>query len=167
MIRAQDSDAGVREAAVKALCDAVKGATGSMTSVPKPLKFLTAHYATLVAAHEKNPLPTLADLISWLGMTLGAEKRDALRYKLLGTKESIPSWGHEFVRHLALEIGIAHNEDETERPEGATVLTPEQETQLLDELVPYLMEHNAEHEAVDLLLEARTFSQFSQFLTLL
>lgn len=113
---------------------------------------MTPHYETLKGAHLAAPLPGLADLLSWLGMSLGAPTRDALRYKLVGSKEAVSAWGHEYVRHLAMELGAAHQEEAQENL-TATKLSVEEEAALVAELVPYLMEHYAEHEAVDLLLE--------------
>jgi len=38
-----------------------------------------------------------ADIISVLGMTW-MEGRESLKYKIMGSKEKIGSWGHEYVR---------------------------------------------------------------------
>jgi len=74
-----------------------------MTSVPKPLKFLRPHYATLVEIQGKlvdqENKTFLADIMSVLAMTSGAEnKRESLKFKLSGSKEPISVWGHEYVR---------------------------------------------------------------------
>ena len=57
----------------------VRMSTSSMTSVPKPLKFLRPHYATLKATYETAPIgeakTLLADVLSLLAMTMGAEVR--------------------------------------------------------------------------------------------
>jgi len=50
-----------------------------MTSVPKPLKFLKSHYDTIKKAWEKIEArdpnkESLADVISWLGMTIGSKQ---------------------------------------------------------------------------------------------
>jgi len=45
--RAQEQDAGVQLMALEHLRKEIRAATSSMTSVPKPLKFLRPHYATL------------------------------------------------------------------------------------------------------------------------
>lgn len=45
-------------------------------------------------------------MLSVLGMTYGdEEKLETLKYRLLAKSEDLGSWGHEYVRHLALEIG--------------------------------------------------------------
>jgi 26S proteasome regulatory subunit N1 len=38
-----------------------------------------------------------ADIVSVLGMTT-SDNRDSLTFKLLGSKEELGSWGHEYVR---------------------------------------------------------------------
>ena len=38
-----------------------------------------------------------ADIISVLGMTF-SDNKESLKYRLLGSKEAIGSWGHEYVR---------------------------------------------------------------------
>lgn len=61
----------------QAMRTAIKEATASMTSVPKPLKFLRGHYGELkttfdgIAAGANSQ--SLADILSVLAMTAGAE----------------------------------------------------------------------------------------------
>jgi len=158
--RIRDGDSGVAGAAVDSIGDQIRSATTSMTSVPKPLKFLRAHYATLQTTYEtlaasKSPVaPKLADVLSVLGMTSGTEgARDTLRYRLTGgSGQPIGAWGHEYVRHIAGEISAefkerAEKETEEKAPEVADLL------ELVREIIPYHMSHNAEPEAVDLLVE--------------
>lgn len=45
--RSQDPDPSVQLMALEHLRKEIRAATSSMTSVPKPLKFLRPHYATL------------------------------------------------------------------------------------------------------------------------
>jgi 26S proteasome regulatory subunit N1 len=52
VIRSQDVDQGVQKLALDTLTSQIKSSTSSMTSVPKPLKFLRPHYATLAAFYE-------------------------------------------------------------------------------------------------------------------
>ena len=76
-------------------------ATTSMTSVPKPLKFLRPHYAVLKTIVEKiidpNTKALCADIISVLAMT-NTEGTECLQYRLMGSKEGLVEWGHEYVR---------------------------------------------------------------------
>ncbi len=76
-------------------------ATTSMTSVPKPLKFLRPHYASLKQIVDKIEEPKAkslcADIISVLAMT-NTEGTECLQYRLMGSKDGLVEWGHEYVR---------------------------------------------------------------------
>jgi 26S proteasome regulatory subunit N1 len=126
----------------------IRSSTTSMTSVPKPLKFLRPHYSTLKELHGKMPdgkwKSILADIISVLAMC-SDEKSDCLDYRLEGMNEPIENWGHEYVRHLATEIG-------SEWRSGTSTRKGSME-KLITEIVSYNLKHNAEVEACDLLLE--------------
>lgn len=41
----------------------------------------------------------LADIISVLGMTI-SDGRECLKYRMVGSKEELESWGHEYVRSV-------------------------------------------------------------------
>lgn len=262
---------------LEALRSLIRTSTSSMTSVPKPLKFLRPHYGRLRRQHASwAPGPdrkALADILSVLAMTYSAEDeekkkkkleeedlkkrsgeegeeeaeeeagrtgekgkvtrvkrgteakerkkasvetftlgkdkdqdvimgdqgvtkeegqedeeigpviRESLRYRFLGTQEDPGSWGHEYVRHLASEIGqqyaiLIEEEEEGREGEGEqddkvkegqdTKMHVDREgdeysTDKLLELalilVPYFLRHNAEPEAVDLLLELEAIDQ--------
>jgi len=45
--RLSDRDNAQREFAIKEIANETQGATSSMTSVPRPLKFLSTHYKSL------------------------------------------------------------------------------------------------------------------------
>lgn len=108
--RIQDADQGVQQLALASITKEIHTATSSMTSVPKPLKFLRAHFDTLRARCDQLPAGAnkaqLADIISVLASTtMAAEgQRDALKYKLLGDTDNLDTWGHEYLRHIAGEI---------------------------------------------------------------
>lgn len=51
--RLTESDQKLYPAALESLRTQIRASTTSMTSVPKPLKFLRVHYDTLKDAHEK------------------------------------------------------------------------------------------------------------------
>lgn len=149
--RLKEDDTELYLSALESLRTQIRASTTSMTSVPKPLKFLRPHYAALKEIYEKivekETKQFCADIISILAMTM-SEERDCLRYRLLGSREEIGSWGHEYVRHLAGEISLdwsdLTDEDEAKKKELLT---------LTNEIVPYHMKHNAEAEACDLLME--------------
>ncbi len=53
--RLGDHDLAQRQHALKEIKKEVSGATTSMTSVPKPLKFLSSKYKELKAIYESQP----------------------------------------------------------------------------------------------------------------
>src|SRR5690606_6963768 len=53
--RIQDSNEAIQKAALDALVKEIRSSTSSMTSVPKPLKFLKPHYEKIKQIHEKYP----------------------------------------------------------------------------------------------------------------
>ena len=102
-------------------------------------------------------------------------KRDTLYYRLLSKSSEAPGlWGHEYVRHLAAELGdeyiiivvpsgselspisaeagVAADDPALKEPVRAPH-TVEQLRALGLELVAFFLKHNAEADAVDLLLE--------------
>uniref|UniRef100_A0A0E0HUX2 26S proteasome non-ATPase regulatory subunit 2 homolog n=1 Tax=Oryza nivara TaxID=4536 RepID=A0A0E0HUX2_ORYNI len=105
VVRAQDPDPGVQKLALESMRQEIRSATSSMTSVPKPLKFLRPHYGTLKAYFETMPESDLkkymADILSVLALTMSAEgERESLNYRMIGSEGDIGSWGHEYVRYL-------------------------------------------------------------------
>ncbi|VAI43697.1 unnamed protein product [Triticum turgidum subsp. durum] len=122
VVRAQDVDPGVQRLALESMRQEIRSATSSMTSVPKPLKFLRPHYGTLKSYYETMPESELkkymADILSVLALTMSAEgERESLRYRLLGSEGDIGSWGHEYVRNLAGEIARDIEVMEAKSPE--------------------------------------------------
>lgn len=161
----------------------------------------------------------LADLLSVLGMTFGVVPGESLRFKLLGHASDIATWGSEYARSLAGEIGGEWARRAEERDLGREPPTAEEEAALataaaaaaaapaagakpssspkapvpgaplkgaalakelastltllgppagftalramIGEIVPYHMAHNAEVEAVDLLLETESLGMLT------
>lgn len=141
-----------------------------MTSVPKPLKFLRPLYPDLqklyetwepsddqvgYSADDETPSKLIstqslfADILSVLAMTYSdTEPRGTLKYRLLSTTRTDPGlWGHEYIRHLASELGseftVRQEKDEDTK----------QLRELALECCRFLLRHNAEADAVDLLEE--------------
>jgi 26S proteasome regulatory subunit N1 len=134
-----------------------------MTAVPKPLKFLRPHYEPMTKLYEEWPAGddknSLADVLSVIGMTYSDEDRqDTLKYRLLSPTTDIGSWGHEYTRHLALELGEVY----TKR------LTNDEPYQDLIDLalvlVPLFLKSNAEADAVDLMSEMEIIEDIPKFL---
>jgi 26S proteasome regulatory subunit N1 len=57
--RTKDADAGIVSMALDHLAKEIKSATASMTSVPKPLKFLRPHYGDLKVRVNDDIKPRL------------------------------------------------------------------------------------------------------------
>jgi len=238
----KDGD-GVKQQALVQLRNTIKSSTSSMTSVPKPLKFLRPHYAQLKATYDAWPDSSdnkweLADILSVLAMTQPAPvapsakpaaaaaddeeekkesdeamtdaqapaaaakekpaERESLKYKMLsrtaylkssaykkaqeakaaaaaapaaadGAKPAaaasgseagtVGAWGHEYVRNLAGEIG---KEFAAREESGASTddLEP-----LIDEILPFFIEHNADIDAVDLLLEVERLDKLAKYVS--
>ncbi|KAH7030836.1 armadillo-type protein [Microdochium trichocladiopsis] len=160
--RLTESDATLYKPALEAIKTSIKTSTSSMTAVPKPLKFLRPHYETLVQRYDEWPegddKSALADVLSVIGMTFSDEGRqDTLNYRLQSKSQDIESWGHEYVRHLALEIGEVF---------GKRVTADEAVQDLIDLariLVPLFLKSNAEADAVDLMSELEIIEELPKF----
>jgi len=161
--RLDENDAKLYGMALTSMTDLIRASTTSMTSVPKPLKFMIPHYDKMKEIYEKieaGPVKTqCADIISCLAMTM-SEERECLQFRLKGnlTTESIELWGHEYVRHLSGEVVQEFNglpEDaEDKRKELVNVARM---------IVPSQMSHHAEAEACDLLMEVEQLDQLIQY----
>ncbi|XP_062152652.1 26S proteasome non-ATPase regulatory subunit 2 homolog A [Alnus glutinosa] len=150
--RVQDLDPGLQKVALESMRQEIRTSTSSMTSVPKPLKFLRPHYGTLKAYYEtmqdSDLKKYLADILSVLALTMSAEgERESLKYRLLGSEGDIGSWGHEYVRNLAGEIAQEYAKRQSEEASIDDLM------ELVQQIVAFHMKHNAEPEAVDLLME--------------
>ncbi|TVU07734.1 hypothetical protein EJB05_41103 [Eragrostis curvula] len=153
VVRAQDSDPGVQKLALESMRQEIRTATSSMTSVPKPLKFLRPHYGALKSFFETMPDSDLkkymADILSVLALTMSVEgERESLKYRMVGSEGDIGSWGHEYVRNLAGEIA-----QEFQKLQDDDVPIDKSLMELVQQIVSFHMKHNAEPEAVDLLME--------------
>ncbi|POW02525.1 hypothetical protein PSTT_11756 [Puccinia striiformis] len=118
------------------------------------------------------PLPFKAEpeIISVLAMTYSdSGLRDTLAFRLRSHKIDNSSvrddpgvWGHEYVRHLAAEIAEAYqavqSKSDDDLGEDERIETDEQSSRkkelhsLAMLLVPFLLSHNGEADAIDLLL---------------
>merc|ERR1719329_1971084 len=104
-------------------------------------------------------------------MTLGKhEERESLQFKLKGTKDfdalkklgdtrasddNLGSWGHEFVRSLAGEIGQEYNQRVIDGADPDSDEAFDDLLKMVNVIVPFHLTHNAEAEAVDLLIEVQ------------
>lgn len=182
---------GIRLKALDVIVTELRTATASMTSVPKPLKFLRPHFASLTELYEAvekegdgviemlELRARLADVLAVLAMTMGKpEERESLKYKLKGQKDydalekkgskskhaedNLGSWGHEFVRSLAGEIGQEYNQRVIDGADPETDDAFRDLLDMVDVIVPFHVTHNAEAEAVDLLIEVQRLKNLLQ-----
>lgn len=92
-------------------------------------------------------------------MTQGdEEKLETLKYRLLAPSADLGAWGHEYVRHLALEIGQDYQKRMMDDED------PQELIDLARSLVPYFLSHNAEADAVDILSELERIQEIPQYL---
>ncbi|KAL0698266.1 hypothetical protein Bca4012_054388 [Brassica carinata] len=71
----------------------------------------------------------------------------SLGYRLAGSGGDIGSWGHEYVRNLAGEVAVEYT---IRQVQGSSIVDL---MDLVRQIVAFHMKHNAETEAVDLLME--------------
>lgn len=133
----------------------IRTSTTSMTSVPKPLKYLACYYDLLKETHTQmtkgNTKQVLADVISVLAMgTAGGEEarkqRECLKYCLMGTMKNIGDWGHEYIRQLELEIVQQWTMPHCDTSDR--IIMP-----LINDIINFNCSHHAEIQACDLLME--------------
>lgn len=161
--RLQEANVELYLPSLETMAKLIRASTTSMTSVPKPLKFMRQHYETMKEIHKNlsntvkdKGIPKLcAEIISVLAMTMGTGK-DCLVYRLLCDDKHIGDWGHEYVRHLSGEIAVNW-------PEQSTVAFNNRLIELVKQIIPYNMAHNAEAEACDLLMEIEKLELLEEF----
>lgn len=136
----------------------VRESTSSMTSIPKPFKFIKPHYGTLVKFHENcnntELENALAEFISVISMSM-ADPYDShsLRYLLkLGRSVcdsgDFVSWGQEYLQQLSADLVSQYEKrlvEETRDNEDLMSITRL--------IVKNFTDHNMEMNAIDLLME--------------
>jgi len=158
-LRLQESQTDLYLPALEALRSLIRASTTSMTSVPKPLKFMRGHYDTMKIFYknvtDEKTKQACADIISVLAMTMGTGK-DCLVYRFLcDPNDKLDSWGHEYIRHLSGEIAL--NWLETSSATKLRVI------ELVKQIVSYNMIHNAEADACDLLMEIEQLGMLEDY----
>ena len=94
-----------------------------------------------------------------LGMVSAKEEdsNECLKYCLKGTQRNLVSWGHEYLRCLAGQIGEEYNKCvQNEEPVKDI-------HELVDQIIPEFINHNEEPEAVDLLMEVEQLTKLPSF----
>ena len=138
--------------------------TSSMTSIPKPLKFLRNHYEELKEFYIKNYENTtkdfkfpLSDLLACIVMVVSATEDTVLFWVVKGNKKNLTQWGLEFVRTLCGNIA----EEINKRVDAE--LPFEDLYEFVAIIIPYLIDMHSESEAVDLLLEVEKLETIMDF----
>jgi RPN1 N-terminal domain len=99
---------------------------------------------------------------------VGPTERDSLKFKLAALQDyalltspvdappvdHFRPWGHEFVRSIAGEIGLEYNHRVLQEQADPTADAPFADLlAMVHHIVPFHIQHNAEAEAIDLLME--------------
>ncbi|PWN50604.1 26S proteasome regulatory complex, non-ATPase subcomplex, Rpn1 subunit [Violaceomyces palustris] len=167
--RLKEEEKGLHRPALESLRTLIRTSTSSMTSVPKPLKFLRPHYPELKTIYDSWKLKDsdkslFAEILSVLAMTYSDNgQRETLLYRIKandiqeGEAEDPGLWGNEYVRHLAAELGEEYNARSDSGDSTDELL------KLALQVVPFSLKHNAEADAVDLLLELEAIDQIVEF----
>jgi 26S proteasome regulatory subunit N1 len=152
--RVQDSNQGLVSVALAGLKEKLRQATGQVGSIPKPLKFVRPHFAALRQTFQSMTddanKKKLSDILSLIAMTTTDKEKEtnlSLHFKLTGTVDDLAYWGHEYLRHLAGEIG---NEWNTRKEKEQPI---DDLHTLVHQVVTFMMGHQDEPAACDLALE--------------
>lgn len=161
-----DADNDIRTNAFNMIKTEISTATTSMTSIPKPLKFLRLHYDDL-KSYESNFQPKsendrqfqllLRDLLAVLLMVTPNTTDTSLQWVLQGTKKNLTDWGQEFIRTLSGDISNEYL-NRLDQEKGYEDLL-----ELVSVIVPYLIEQHSDNEAIDLLLEVEKLDSIMDF----
>ena len=166
------SDYDLRINSYNMLKHEITTSTSSMTSIPRPLKFIRTHFTEIKNFYEKFIPATekdktyklmLSDLISVI-LTVVSEKDEEgneltiLSYVLSGTRKDITSWGIEDVRSLCSDIGQEYN-IRLEKGEPINELID-----LVKMFAPYLIKQHCESDAIDLLIEVESLDEIKNFI---
>lgn len=152
--RAGDSNSTLAGSAIEQLIDLLTTHTGgSVASVPKPLKYARSMYAQLEKILKESTdrviRARLHDVLSFIAMTIEFPdgRRASLEHKLKGSPNDLTRWGHEYLRFLAGNISVEWKE-RVSKNEDVSHLTG-----LVQQIVSYMVSHQDEPTAVDLLME--------------
>ncbi|KZO98487.1 26S proteasome regulatory complex non-ATPase subcomplex Rpn1 subunit [Calocera viscosa TUFC12733] len=166
--RLREPDHSLYKPALETMRGLIRTSTSSMTSVPKPLKFLRPYYPELQELYEKfagsvEDKGLFADILSVLSMTYSTPLagHTTLTYRLDSPHPSPPGdWGHEYVLHLASELGAEYS---ARADKGDSPSSPEMQklSELAEECAKWFLGHNAEADAVDLLAECECIGKLA------
>ena len=106
-----DSDPTIQMNSYNMIKTEITTSTTSMTSIPKPLKFMIAHYTPLkeyyLKLEETNTFKVfLSDLLAILVIVSPSATETSLSFVMTGTKNDIVSWGAEFIKYTYISYLI-------------------------------------------------------------
>lgn len=151
--RAADRNLEISKTAVEQLVDLLRtSSSGSVASVPKPLKYVRSLYPELELVLKGTSDAVLArrlhDVLSFVSMTLQfSVPRVSLDHKLKGTTSDLEVWGHEYLRFLAGQIG---DEWKLRVSQGES---PSYLSSFVDQIIEFMVRHQDDPTAIDLLIE--------------
>ncbi|XP_067006759.2 26S proteasome non-ATPase regulatory subunit 2 [Anabrus simplex] len=155
--------------ALETLRTLIRTSTTSMTSVPRPLKYMSCHYNTLKDVYGKladsKTRHLCAEIISVLAMAAVIPKaqenqRECLKFCLEGTLSGVGEWGHEYIRQLEGEIA----EEWAMTPLGQEETVNCKLLPLISTIIIFDMAHNAEIQACDMVMEIDRFDLLDKHL---
>ena len=166
--------------ALETLKRMIISATTSMTSVPKPLKYLREQYCKVKSCYENifdiKTKKSCADIISVIGVVMTDKEEflnDTLQYRFLGLCDDVDVWGHEYVRHLTNQIvtvwvnkDLANDNTVDCNEENFSESSDSLKVRclaLVHKIIPYFMKHNAAIEAIDLCIELELLNLLSMY----
>eukprot|EP01059_Diplonema_ambulator_P007811 TRINITY_DN17326_c0_g1_i1.p1 TRINITY_DN17326_c0_g1~~TRINITY_DN17326_c0_g1_i1.p1 ORF type:complete len:922 (+),score=358.27 TRINITY_DN17326_c0_g1_i1:51-2816(+) len=166
--KVKDKEEGIAKLALTTLTELLRTSTGSVTSIPKPLKFCRTHYKSLVEHYETldqaSPnAKALADILALVAITMSSDSSETLSldFKLKGNPTDLEAWGHEFVRFISHQIGVMWR--------ARLELTPppafDDLQALIDVIIPHYLKHNGEPSVCDLLTECDQLSTIVPYCT--
>jgi 26S proteasome regulatory subunit N1 len=85
------------------------------------------------------------------------DSSDMLDYCLKGNQAELHHWGHEYLRTLAGQIGLAYDKRVSDGE------STEDLGKLVDIIIPHFIDNNEEPEAVDLMMETESLGKLISF----
>ena len=140
----------------------ITNSTGTMTSIPRPLKFFREHYEALreyyltLEVTDTLIKPILGNLLSILVLVAKEPKETILSYIIGNNLKTYGDWGQEYIRSLSGEIGteyLKRLDSEQQFDDLKNIIT---------DIVPMLIKLNNESEAMDLLIELEMLDDIKQ-----
>ena len=146
--------------------------TSSMTSIPRPLKFIRLHFGKIKEFYEKfipstekdkNYKLMLSDLISVILSVVTETNEEGkeltmLQYVLSGTLKDLTSWGIEYIRSLCADICQEYN-NRLDKDEPTKDLLD-----LAKSFAPFLIKQHCENDAIDLLIEVDAIDEIQNYI---